>query len=210
MHKKDWLFEGRVGTTRVEGTSEAIDATQTNSAHRYNRPDADYLHYDPARTSLSGWGGRAMLGKQTGKWRPNLQIQAYSPGFDVNDVGYMQRVDVINSHAVLRYEDQDVKKYTREISVWAGKYQNFNFGRDLFSNGVYGNWYVQTLNYWYTFGSAGWDATTLDDRKTRGGPLTTSPGDSSISAGFGNDNRTKVYFDVSAARSTDAEGGNAH
>jgi len=209
MHRKDWLFEWLVGTTRVDGTPEAIDATQTNSAHRYNRPDADYLHYDPTRTSLSGWGGRAMFGKQTGKWRPNLQIQAYSPGFDVNDVGYMQRVDIVNSHAVLYYNDQDVHKYTREIRVWAAKYQNFNFGRDLISNGAHSSWYVQALNYWYSFGDAGWDATTLDDRKTRGGPLTTNPGQNYIAAGFGNDNRKRVYFEVATDHSSDTEGGSS-
>lgn len=207
MHKKDWLFEWLLGATRVEGNPEAIDATQTNSAHRYNRPDADYLHYDPARTSLDGWGGRAMIGKQTGKWRPNIQVQAYSPGFDVNDVGYMQRVDVINSHAVMYYTDQDVRKYTREISIWAGKYQNWNFGGDLFSNGVYGNYYVQALNYWYIFGGGGWDARTLDDRKTRGGPLAISPAGTDFSFGFGNDNRKKVYFEVSGERFSDDEGG---
>ena len=197
------------GTTRVDGTPEAIDATQTNSSHNYARPDADYLHYDPARTSLSGWGGRAMLGKQTGKWRPNIQVQTYSPGFDVNDVGYMQRVDVVNTHAVMFYNDQDVKKYTREVSIWAGKYQNWNFGRDLVANGVYGNWYVQALNYWYTFGAAAWDATTLDDRKTRGGPLTTTPGQNYVQVGIGNDNRRKVYFEVSTDHSSDVEGGSS-
>ena len=209
MRRKDWLFEWLVGTTRVDGTAEAIGATQTNSAHNYARPDADYLHYDPRKTSLSGWGGRAMLGKQTGKWRPNIQVQAYSPGFDVNDVGYMQRVDIVNSHAVLYYEDQDVHKYTREISVWAGKYQNFNFGRDLVTNGAYGNWYVQAKNYWYTFGSAGWDATTLDDRKTRGGPLATSPGQNYVQAGIGNDKRKKIYFEVATDHSSDVEGGSS-
>ena len=209
MHKNDWLFEWLAGTTRVDGTPEAIDATQRNSSHNYARPDADYLHYDPTRTSLSGWGGRAMLGKQTGKWRPNIQVQAYSPGFDVNDVGYMQRVDVINSHAVMYYDDQDVNKYTREVNVWAGKYQNWNFGRDLVANGVYGNWYVQALNYWYTFGSAGWDATTLDDRKTRGGPLTTTPGDNYVQVGIGNDSRRKVYVEVSTDHYSDSEGGSS-
>ena len=209
MHKKDWLFEWLAGATRVDGTPEAIDATQTNSAHNYVRPDAGYLHYDPARTSLSGWGGRAMLGRQAGKWRPNVQVQAYSPGFDVNDVGYMQRVDVVNTHAVLYYNDQDVKKYTRVVSVWAGKYQNWNFGRDLVSNGVYGNWYVRALNYWYAFGAAAWDATTLDDRKTRGGPLTTTPGQKYVQVGIGNDNRKKVYFEVSTDHSSDIEGGSS-
>lgn len=207
---KDWLFEWLAGTTRLEGSSEAIDATQKNSSHRYDRPDADHLNYDPSRTSLGGWGGRAMLGKQTGKWRPNVQIQAYSPGFDVNDVGYMQRVDVINSHAVLHYSDQDVRKYTREISVWTGKYQNWNFGGDLFANGVYGNWYLQAKNYWYTFGSAGHSNETLDDRKTRGGPLALRPADTSFSLGFGSDSRKKVSFETYGDRSTDQDGGYSH
>jgi len=162
LHNKDWVWEWLVGTTRVEGSPQAIDATQTNSSHRYNRPDADYLKYDPTRTSLSGWGGRAMLGKQTGKWRPNLQVQTYTPGFDVNDVGYTQRVDAINSHAVLWYENQDAHKYTRETSIWVGKYQQWNYGKDLIANGLYGNWYIEANNYWYTYGSAGYSAATLD------------------------------------------------
>ncbi|HEY3052835.1 MAG TPA: DUF5916 domain-containing protein, partial [Thermoanaerobaculia bacterium] len=207
LHNKDWIWEWLVGTTRVAGSPEAIDLTQTNSSHRYNRPDADYLKYDPARTSLSGWGGRAMLGKQTGKWRPNLQVQTYSPGFDVNDVGYMQRVDAINTHAVLWYENQDAHKYTRETSVWAGKYQQWNYGKDLIANGIYGNWYVEANNYWYTFGSAGHSAATLDDRKTRGGPLVRRPSDSYINMGFGSDSRKKLSFEISADHDSDDESG---
>ncbi|HSP15051.1 MAG TPA: DUF5916 domain-containing protein [Thermoanaerobaculia bacterium] len=207
LHDKDWIFEWLAGTTGVAGTAKAIDATQTNSSHLYNRPDADHLHYDPSRTSLSGFGGRAMLGKQTGKWRPNIQVQTYSPGFDVNDVGYMQRVDIINTHAVLYYDDQDVRKYTREVSVWAGKYQNWNYGSDLIANGVYGNWYVQAKNYWYTFGSAGHSNSVLDDRKTRGGPLAIRPGDNDVSLGFGSDSRKKFFAEVNAERDVDQEGG---
>ena len=67
-----------------------------------------------------------------------------------------------------------------------------------------------SLNYWYMFGSGGWDATTLDDRKTRGGPLVMSPGDNDFQIGIGNDNRKKVFFEFSADHSTDVEGGNSH
>jgi uncharacterized protein DUF5916/cellulose/xylan binding protein with CBM9 domain len=210
FHNKDWIFEWLTGATRVTGTAGAIDATQTNSAHRYNRPDAGYLKYDPSRTSLDGFGGRAMIGKQTGKWRPNVQIQTYSPGFDVNDVGYMQRVDVINTHAVLYYSDQDLHQYTREISAWAGKYQNWNYGGDLFANGVYGNWYVQALNYWYGYGSVGHSNAVLDDRKTRGGPLAVRPGDDYISFGVGSDSRRKLSAELYADRDVDQEGGFSH
>src|SRR5206468_8672627 len=143
----------------------------------------------------------------TGKWRPNLQIQTYSPGFEVNDVGYMQRVDIVNTHAVLFYLNQDAHKYTRETSIWVGKYQQWNFGKDLLANGVYGNWYIEANNYWYTFGSAGFAAAVLDDRKTRGGPLVRRPADQSISAGLGNDSRKKFFFELWGEDDSDDEGG---
>ncbi|HEX3110758.1 MAG TPA: DUF5916 domain-containing protein [Thermoanaerobaculia bacterium] len=197
FHKNAWLLEWQAGMTRVDGTAEAIADTQTSPAHYYDRPDADYLHYDPKRTSLDGFGGRVMLGKQTGHFLPNFQIQTYSPGFEVNDIGYEQRVDITATHAVLYYDNQDVTSRTRERSWWVGKYQNWNYGGDLIANGVYGRWYVQWLNYLYGFGWGGKDWQTLDDRRTRGGPLALRPGDHDIGVGFGNDSRKKLNFEVS-------------
>ena len=125
----------------------------------------------------------------------------------MNDVGYMQRVDVVNTHALLMYDNQDTLKYTREIFWWFGKYQAWNFGKDLISNGAYGNWQITLKNYWYVFGGGGYDARTLDDRKTRGGPVAITPSDTDFSLGIGNDNRKKVFFETSAERFHDSEGG---
>src|SRR5688572_32349855 len=44
-----------------------------------------HVELDPTRTSLTGWGGRAMMSKATGIWRPNVSIQANSPGFETKD-----------------------------------------------------------------------------------------------------------------------------
>jgi hypothetical protein len=197
FHKKDWLWEWLLDTTRVDGSADAIATTQESSAHYYNRPDAEYLHFDPTRTSLSGWGGRTMIAKQTGKWRPNVQVSAYSPGFESNDVGFLQRADAITSHAVVEYINLDVTKHWRDREFWVGKYQNWNFGRDLTANGLYGNWYAQMNNYWYLFGWGGFDARVLDDRKTRGGPLASRPSSWNGAVGLGNDSRQKLYFEWS-------------
>jgi hypothetical protein len=197
LHKADWLFEWQAGLTRVDGSAAAIDATQTSPAHYYNRPDASYLHYDPTRTSLDGFGGRVMLAKQTGHWHPNVQIQTYSPGFEINDIGYEQRVDVTATHAALSYNNQDVTEHTRSRSFWIGKYQNWNYGRDLIANGMYGNWNVTFKNYWYVFGGGGKEWEALDDRTTRGGPVVRRPGNDDISFGFGNDQQKKVYYELS-------------
>jgi Domain of unknown function (DUF5916)/Carbohydrate family 9 binding domain-like len=210
LHNKDWLIEWLAGTSRVSGSEEAIANTQTSSAHNYQRPDATYLHYDPTRTSLSGFGGRFMIGKQTGRWRPNLQVQSFSPGFELNDIGFMPRTDVTATHAVMQYVLEDTTKYTRNINWWFGKYQNWNYGGDKTADGGFGNWSVTWKNYWYTYGWGGWDAQTLDDRKTRGGPLAKQPGGKDIGFGFGSDSRKKFWFETNGEIYSVDDGGYSH
>ncbi len=195
FHKKDWLWEWLVDGTRVDGSETAIANTQAAPGHYYNRPDADYLRYDPTRTSLSGFGGRTMIGKQTGHWRPNFQISAYSPGFEVNDVGFMQRGDEVTTHAVLQYTNDEPNKYFRSRNFWIAKYQNWNFGKDLLANGLYGNWYLERPNYFYFYGWGGAEGRVLDDRKTRGGPLMARAASRNGGVGMGNDGRKKVSFE---------------
>ena len=196
--KGSWLWEWMAAATDVGGSREAIAATQTNSAHYYNRVDADYLDYDPTRTSLRGWGGRTMVGKQTGKWRANAQFAAWSPGYESNDVGFMPRADGILSHATLQYVNEDTTPRFRERSFWVSKYQNWNFGSDLTANGLYGNWYVMLKNYWYGFGWAGANGRSFDDRKMRGGPLAERASNWNGGAGIGSDNRKKIFFEADA------------
>jgi hypothetical protein len=207
LKEKNWLWEWQLGSTLVNGSQDAITSTQESALRYYHRPDADYLDLDPTRTSLSGFGGRMMLGKQTGKWRPNLQIQTYSPGFEINDVGFLTRADVINTHAVVHYLDEKVGKYTRERSFWVGRYSNWNFGGDQFGNGIHGNFFVQFKNYWSTWGWAGRAGNRVDDRRTRGGPLVTMAPEYVVGGGIESDSRKKVSFFVESEYSADEWGG---
>src|SRR4051794_2030263 len=194
---KTWLLEWLVAGSMVKGSAAAIDATQTSSAHYFQRPDAHY-GYDPTRTSLTGTGARIMLNKQTGKWRTNLQAQTYSPGFETNDAGFMPRADITAVHAVGYYINEDVRKHFRDTELWAGRYMNWNRAGDTIANGLYGNWYVETINYWYAFRNFGWSANAWDDRRTRGGPLARRPGTRSGGIGIGSDSRKKLSFEASA------------
>jgi hypothetical protein len=195
LKKDNWLWEWQASGSNVTGSPTAINLTQRSSGHYFHRPDADHLTYDPLRTSLSGFGGRTMIGKQTGHWRPNVQVAAWSPGFESNDVGFMQRVDAITSHVVMNYVNDEPTKRFRERSWWVGKYQNWNFGHDLLANGLYGNWFAQVKSYWYSYGWGGISGPALDDRKTRGGPLTKRPSSYNGGIGIGSDTRKKIYFE---------------
>ncbi|HVR40463.1 MAG TPA: DUF5916 domain-containing protein, partial [Thermoanaerobaculia bacterium] len=207
---KKWLLEWLGSGTMVEGSPDAIARTQKSAARYYQRPDAEHVELDPTRTSLTGFSTRAMLGKQTGVWRPNLQIQAYSPGFEMNDVGFMQRTDMITTHAVLHYSDEKVRKYTRAVSAWIGKYQNWNFDHDQLANGLHSSWSVDFKNYWYSWGWAGIYGPRFDDRRTRGGPLMRRPTGRGFGLGGGTDSRKKVQAELWTDNDHYTDGGFFH
>jgi len=85
-------ISGSLDLSRVAGSDSAIALTQRDAAHYYQRPDA--LRYDPTRTSLSGDDESLQFGKvggahvlfQTG-------YERRSAGFEINDLGYLQRAD---------------------------------------------------------------------------------------------------------------------
>jgi hypothetical protein len=207
FHKKDWLVEWQAAGTKVDGSAESIRLTQLGSAHYYQRPDTEEQRFDPNATSLSGFGGRAMLGKRTGKWRTNVQVSAYTPGYETNDVGFMPRADAITSHAVLQYNHSEPSKHFRSYNWWISKYQNWNWDRDLIANGLFGSFFFDLKNYWYIYGSGGPYWQTLSDRKTRGGPLALTTDGYNFDIGFGSDSRKKVSIDSDVYVDEDAAGG---
>ena len=209
LKDKSWIIEWMGAGSLVQGSEAAIAATQRSGARYYDRPDAEHVEFDPTRTSLSGFMGRAMVSKQKGRWRPNVQVQALSPGFEINDVGFLPRVDAISTHAVLQYLNTDLaqtSKRFREISTWTGKWQNFNFDGDLIGNGVNSSFYGQFQNYWWMGAWAGGQAPTLDDQRTRGGPLARRPSSYHFGGELGSDSRKKVSFNTWGERVSAGDG----
>ena len=98
-----WALKAYLAGSRLTGSREAIEDVQTSSRHYFQRPDADHLELDPEATEMNGWIGRAMLNKQSGNSRLNAGIGYSSPGFEVNDLGFMYRTDIINTHLTTGY-----------------------------------------------------------------------------------------------------------
>ncbi|HKS25167.1 MAG TPA: DUF5916 domain-containing protein [Thermoanaerobaculia bacterium] len=187
--QKAWILEGSAVMTRVTGSPEAIALTQTSPAHEYQRPDAGHVTFDPTRTSLSGWAGRAMLSKASGLWRPIFSIQAYSPGFETNDAGFLQRTDIISTHAVMQYYNQNPTAHYRERNLWLGAWQNNNFDHDTLERGVFAEAFGTFLNYWTANVSLFLTAPAFNDRLTRGGPVVRTPASWSSDYSVGSDSR---------------------
>ena len=170
-----WILEGSAYGTEVRGSREAITETQESPGHNYQRPDATSFNVDPTRTSLSGWSGSAMLSKATGLWRPLVEVQAYSPGFETNDIGFMQRTDIKSTHAVMQYFNQNVTSQWRERDMFLGVWRNSNFDGDTIERGIFGQWFGTLANYWQPNVQLLVTPGSFDDRLTRGGPLVRTP-----------------------------------
>jgi uncharacterized protein DUF5916/cellulose/xylan binding protein with CBM9 domain len=194
---KSWILEGTAVGTRVSGTAGEIVGEQLSPARYYQRPDADHVRFDPSRTSLTGWGGRGMLSRADGIWRPIFQVQAYSPGFDTNNIGFMQRTDVISTHAVMQYVNQNPTEHLREKNLWFGAWMNRNFDGDTFERGIFADWFVTTQSYIKPRVSLFIAPGSFSDQLTRGGPVVRTPFSWSSDMSLESDDRKTFYAELS-------------
>jgi len=168
---KRWGLNGYWAGSSVNGSALAIDQLQRSNVHSFQRPDADHVEVDPLAESLRGHSGMASFGKIAGDHtRMNLNVAYKSPGFDVNDLGFQQRADVVTQNGWFQFRRTTPGKYTRERFLNFNQWSAFNFAGDRLETGgnVNVNWQFQNL--WRAGGGINGNTRTFDDRLTRGGP----------------------------------------
>ena len=100
---KTWVIAGWTGFSHVSGSESRITDLQSNSQHYFQRPDAESFSLDSNATSLTGYAGRFYLNKQRGNFFFNSAFGFISPKFDINDLGFLWRADVLNMHVGAGY-----------------------------------------------------------------------------------------------------------
>lgn len=155
----------------VQGDEKAITNTQLSSRHYYQRSDADYLNFDPSRTSLSGYGGTFEIGKGgSGNWRFSENMTWFSPGLDFNDIGYLKTADIVKQNSKIDYVVNKPFWMWRDFSFSVEQDNHWNFGGDHLMSGGSAELAIQFMNR-CGFGSEVTRSTEiLDPRILRGGP----------------------------------------
>ncbi|HEX6749155.1 MAG TPA: DUF5916 domain-containing protein [Longimicrobium sp.] len=205
-HNRDWTLTGYLAGTRVSGSEDAIARTQRGAAHYYNRPDADYLEYDPTRTALSGHNAGLSL-SHSGKWDASATYVEVSPGFETNDIGFMNRGDY---RAFSTFAGQRMNNPTgpfRNRTMYIYHNAAWNFGGDVIYNGIGTGLQAGWKNFWYTSLSAGVSFDRWDDRATRGGPAIRRAGGWNLNLNTSTDSRKRVSFNAYAGTSSNGDGG---
>lgn len=170
-----WSVFGSFSPSYVGGSTAAIAATQRTSAHFFQRPDADHLEYDPTATSMSGYRLQIDAGKRAGTWIWNTALIATSPGYEINDLGFLLNADRILTDPNITYEQNRPGRLFRRWSLRFGPDNDFNFGGDLVRSIAMWSFNSQLNNFWTNSVRFNWIASSMNDRLTRGGPLTRTP-----------------------------------
>ncbi len=181
----------------LTGTADAIDEVQTSPVHNFQRPDADYLHYDAARTTLAGSAAKMELWKLQGDWRFALFGMTLSPEFDANDLGYQRNGDMIFSGFWTGYNENDAGPVFRSWRVGMNGWNGSTYGGDRIDLGGNVNGGFELNNLWG--GSAGINYSTeaLSTSMLRGGPGFLRPASWNVWSNFWTDHRKPVQLSVS-------------
>ncbi len=114
-------ISGSIDASRVAGSAQAIAATQRDATHYYQRPDVR-LGFDSTRTSLTGDDETLQFGKVGGAhFLFQTNVERRSPGFEINDLGYLQRADQVAWSTWAGYFDRHQRKLYQRFQ-W-----NFNW-----------------------------------------------------------------------------------
>jgi hypothetical protein len=166
-----WVVSGFAAGSWVGGTPARMVDVQTNSRRYFQRPDAESFSVDPDATSLSGGAARLWLNKQKGNWLSNSAVGFLSPGFEINDLGFQSRADVINAHAGLGYKWTDPTKHLKNHNFLGAVFGNMDFDGNVTGAGAWGKGFWWYTNNWVLEISSAYNPQTVNPRRSRGGPL---------------------------------------
>ena len=183
--------------SHVTGSVTALDRIQRNTVHSFQRPDATHLTYDPTRRALSGYAGAVNFNKISGQMtRAQSNLTFKSPGFEINDVGFLQRADEVTQSNWFQVRSDRPTRIFRNRNVNFNQWAGWNFGGDLRFWGGNINSHYTLVSNWSFGGGLNYNGQGLADRATRGGPsVYTNP----LVSGWtylNSDNRKPVMFSL--------------
>jgi hypothetical protein len=198
----DWMLRGWAGASAVSGTPRQMLRLQRSSQRYFQRPDADHLAIDSFATSLAGWAGGLRAAREEGALTASLGVTAYSPGFEVNDLGYSRYADYIDAEATLGYSLYELSDLLSELSLDLVANNELDFGGDRTGTSIGASASTLLANQWSASTSLTWRASAVDVRATRGGPAMISPSGWDASLTLGSDPRN----DLTASLTTNVGG----
>jgi hypothetical protein len=180
----------------LNGSRQAIALLQSSPVHYYQRASAaGYLGVDESRTSLNGTGGYVKAGRKgNAKWSFSEEFNWTSPGFDLNDMGYLKQADALSVITTVEFKQTEVWKMFRSNTLTLSQENKWDYGGSAVNNAAGFNWKTMFLNRFELnlIENYGWNR--LDTRLLRGGPDMRYDPYLQTTATFNTDKARRVMF----------------
>jgi hypothetical protein len=166
-----WQASAFVIGSHVRGSEASILRLQQSATHLYQRPDAEHLTLDSTRTSLSGVTWNADLQKFAGgNWRFTLATQGRTPGFDVNDAGYLREADFAGGFVYLGFDQPSPMGIFRRFRLNSSIASAWSWGGENYGVNASINGNAQFSNLYSLYGGVFYSGPGLSNASLRGGP----------------------------------------
>jgi hypothetical protein len=212
--EKEYTWFGMLVGSRVNGAADAIRRVQTSSALYFQRPDRQSYRdgifdtrYDTLATQLNGFAGLTRLAKGAGDWVGEVITSVISPGFEINDLGFQTRADMIDAVANAGWNNTSIRQFHREIHVVAGVQGRKNFDGDVLLRSFHSQVNVVLRNYLGITLSRINHAEASDDALTRGGPVAHVPASAASGIDLMTDRRHRTVLQVGLRHTSLGMGG---
>ncbi len=119
----------------------------------------------------TGYGGRLSFDKIAGVLTFHSGLRAFSPEFNLNDVGRLRRSDIISGNAGIGYSFNNNEPFGpfRRARMRMSHWSSMNFAGTYLGGSIQGGFGAEFMNFWN--GNLGFSLNQLggyDDRETRG------------------------------------------
>jgi hypothetical protein len=198
---RKWRIEASGVFSSVSGDRAAIRELQTNAVHYYQRPDATHLGVEENRTSLAGHGGSLRTGtSDTGRLRLTNHFRWYSPGLDLNDVGYLRQADVLANQVFVGWSEPRPRGVFRNYFLQIAREDHWDFSglrtraaTELQATSTFSNRWNGEMRFSFN--------QDVDTRRLRGGPALRTHDYFTGELGIGSDGARRASFSLEGEHS---------
>ncbi|HVF97865.1 MAG TPA: DUF5916 domain-containing protein, partial [Flavisolibacter sp.] len=200
---RNYYIRGNVVFSHVQGSKEAILATQTAFEHLFQRPDATEVLVDGNRTSLTGMGGTFRIGKSGGKsgklgqvFRFETGITLRSPELELNDIGFMLTANEINHFAWAGLHYQKAFSIFRSLRMNYNHWSRWDYGGQFLYQAFNTNYHAQFRNNWQVGTGITWNPYDISNNALRGAGAIRRPAGAGYNLYVQTDSRKKLFANV--------------
>jgi hypothetical protein len=171
FRNREYYARASLQYSYTEGSPEAMTALQRSPVHYFQREGAPHIAVDSTRTNLQGTSGTLQIGRGGGRKIVSQQLFMWgSPGFELNDIGYISSSDYKLFRGYAGYVENTPAGIFRNYEAYAFYRFLWDYGGRLtFSRaGLEAN--VSFMNKWYLYLCGFYDPRTVENGMLRGGP----------------------------------------